>query len=194
MSGFCPHCRAPIGWLRNRIRMRYSRRPDAKWFRYWAVRYFCPNCGVELRVVVRPLSHVISLTIIAISVYVLYLIFYSSIWVRHGMLVQIGLWLTVVPLIACNAKWGFSYSVASAEPNFAGGQENVAMDAGTQIRPLLRIASAVLVVLAAIAAFRFSQHPNQPWWAWLLWSAMLIPFSALFGYAAIVGRGPRWFR
>ncbi|MHB8258315.1 MAG: hypothetical protein ACYDE0_13930 [Acidiferrobacterales bacterium] len=174
--------------------MQYSRRPDAKWFRYWATRSFCPNRGVELRAVVRPLSYVINLTIIAISVYVLFLVFHSSVFVRHGMLVLIGQGLLVVPLIACNAKWGFSYSVASAEPDFTGEQEDVAVDAGTQIRPLLRIASAVLVVLAAIAALRISQYPNQPWWAWLVLSAMIIPFIALFGYAAMVGRGPRWLR
>lgn len=162
MSRLCPHCRAPIGWLRNRIHRRLSKRPDAKWFRYWAARYFCPKCAVELRIVVRPVGHFVNLTILALSAYALYLMFHSMVLVRHGILFQIRLWLMALPLFACNAKWGFSYSVAPAEPNVSGEQESMDIADGTQLRPLLRIASAVLVVLEAVGVFHIFSYPNQP--------------------------------
>ena len=63
----------------------------------------------------------------------------------------------------------------------------------TRLRPLLRIGSALLVACAFVAVFRLIQQVNIPFWGWVVVGAILIPWCALFGYAAIAGRAPRWF-
>jgi hypothetical protein len=69
----------------------------------------------------------------------------------------------------------------------------MAISSGTQLRPIMRIISFILVEFAILAVYRSFQLSTVPSWAWWLIGAMLIPWCALFGYAAITGRAPRWF-
>ena len=121
MSGFCPHCRAPIGWLRNRLRARRSRPPGAKRYRYFAVRRFCPHCGVELRLVTRPHGHVLHLlTSAGVIGYLLFFFSHPSIMLCIGLWAfEGGLLLIMLPLTAALFKWGFGCSVAPSEEAFA---------------------------------------------------------------------------
>ncbi len=120
MSRRCPHCHAPIGWLRNRIRRQRTRVPSGKWYRYFAGRCFCRNCGVELRRVLRPHGYVLHLLMGAGTIgYLLFFMSHPAIMLRIGLwALEGGLLLIMLPLAAALLKWGFGYLVAANEEAF----------------------------------------------------------------------------
>ncbi len=72
MAHSCPHCHAALGVFRNRIRARYGWRPGVAWYRYSATRFFCPACGVGLKIVTRPAGYVINTLMISVNAYLLF--------------------------------------------------------------------------------------------------------------------------
>ncbi len=121
MTRSCPHCHAPIGWFRNRIRRQRTRQPGAKWYRYFAVRRFCPHCGVALRLVFRPYGHVFRLLWGAGLIgYLLFFISHPAITLRIEPWALGVSWLLLVLLwTAAMFKWGVGYSVVPNEEAFA---------------------------------------------------------------------------
>ncbi|MHB8427671.1 MAG: hypothetical protein ACYDGU_07905 [Acidiferrobacterales bacterium] len=118
MTHSCPHCHAALGVCRNRIRRRYGRRPGVvAWYHYSATRFFCPACGVELKIVTRPAGYVIYTLMISVSAYILFYFPHSPALLRANPWALIGRPpLIVLPFAIAHRKWGFRYSVVAREP------------------------------------------------------------------------------
>lgn len=58
MSHHCPSCDFRFPFLRG-VTAHYERQPTTRWWRFNSPRFFCRNCGVELRRTLRPLGYVL---------------------------------------------------------------------------------------------------------------------------------------
>lgn len=116
MPHFCPHCYASLGQFRNRIGVRYSRRPGLAPYQYSAARYTCPNCGVELRRVTQAVGYAIhTLMIIASGAYILFFFLHPLLLLRVGFAATVGFLVLNYVLSAAYMKWGYNDVVAATK-------------------------------------------------------------------------------
>jgi len=68
----------------------------------------------------------------------------------------------------------------------------VTISTGSEVSKPHRIVSGVLVALAFGAGWRLALRGPLQAWQWLVVVAILGPWCLLFGYAAVMGKAPRW--
>ena len=107
----CPSCRKTMG----RLRTDRTQRSDQAWYQLSRPRFYCPECGVEVRPIVEPMGYLFQGLGLAVAmVAVLLWGFYGATWkawtavgVACGMLVLMAImgWLA--------QRGGFRYALAT---------------------------------------------------------------------------------
>ena len=109
MANTCPACAAPLPV--RRVRVLRTRSNRSTWFKFAADRYFCPGCEVELQRQHRPLG-ILLLCGVAMLMTIAFIVALSLLpagpWRGLAPIIAI---LAGLPLIACYARQGFTWTV-----------------------------------------------------------------------------------
>jgi uncharacterized protein (DUF983 family) len=108
MSRDCPRCGVRIG----RIRTDYSLAFDAKWYGFSSPRYYCPECGTELRATTQPLGYAL-IVAMALAVFGFSFALWRDAHLRASAAPHFGLLMVLFSLAWFYVRWGIKYSTIS---------------------------------------------------------------------------------
>ncbi len=109
MARSCPACEAPLPV--RQVRVLRTRSNRSTWFKFAADRYFCPGCEVELQRQHQS-GGIVLLCVAAVLMAIAFIAALSLLpagpWRGVAPIIAV---LAALPLIACYAKRGFTWTV-----------------------------------------------------------------------------------
>jgi hypothetical protein len=107
----CPSCRKTMG----RLRTDRTQRSDQAWYQLSRPRFYCPECGVEVRPIVQPMGYLLqglglAVAVVAVSLWG----FYGATWrVWIAVAVACGMLVLMAILGWLAQRGGFRYALAT---------------------------------------------------------------------------------